>query len=48
MTLDDTFCDSETFGGVGLVEYGLTNPFGLGVGAVNATGADATLVMEDD
>ena len=48
--LDETFWDSEseTFGGVGLVEYGLKNPFGLGVGAANAAGADATLVIEDD
>jgi len=49
-TLDDAFLDSDsdTFGGVGLVEYGRKNPFGLCVGAANAEGADATLVADED
>ena len=32
---------------MGLVEYGLKNPFGFGAGAANAAGAEATLVIDD-
>ena len=41
-------CSSETFGGSGLVEYGRKNPFGFGVGADRAAGAEATFVAGDD
>ena len=33
---------------MGLVEYGRKNPFGFGVGADRAAGAEATLVINDD
>ena len=33
---------------MGLVEYGRKNPFGFGVGAADAAGAEATLVIDED
>ena len=48
--LDDEFWDSESasFGGVGLIECGQINPFGFGVGAANAAGAEDTFVIDED